>query len=119
MISRYKGRTDCHDCKGLRLKKESLAIKIGTKNIAEVSSMTIDEAFNFIQNRFILTKREWTIGKQLIEEISNRLAFLINVGVGYISINRLSNSLSGGESQRINLASRLGSSLSWIVICTR
>lgn len=110
MISRYKGRTDCHDCKGLRLKKESLAIKIGTKNIAEVSSMTIDEAFNFIQN-LNLTKREWTIGKQLIEEISNRLAFLINVGVGYISINRPSNSLSGGESQRINLASRLGSSL--------
>lgn len=110
LISRYKGRTDCFDCKGYRLKKESLAIKIDGKNIAEVTSMTIDEAYQFILNTEF-DERELSIGKRLIEEITNRLAFLTNVGVGYISLNRLSNSLSGGESQRINLASRLGSSL--------
>lgn len=110
LISRYKGKTDCYDCKGQRLKKESLAVKINDKNISEVTEMTIDEAYNFILNINFST-RELKIGKRLIDEITNRLAFLTNVGVGYISLNRLSNTLSGGESQRINLASRLGSKL--------
>ena len=110
MISRYKGKTDCHECGGHRLKKESLAIKIGEKNIAQVTAMTIEEAYEFFLS-ISFSEREIKIGKRLIEEITNRLAFLNNVGVGYISLNRLSNTLSGGESQRINLASRLGSSL--------
>lgn len=110
MISRYKGRTDCHECKGHRLKKESLAIKIGNKSIAEITAMTIEEAYAFFLS-LDFSERDLKIGKRLIEEITNRLAFLSNVGVGYISLNRLSNTLSGGESQRINLASRLGSSL--------
>lgn len=110
LISRYKGKTDCYDCKGQRLKKESLAVKINNKNISEITEMTIDEAYQFIQN-LNFSKRELKIGKHLIDEITNRLAFLTNVGVGYISLNRLSNTLSGGESQRINLASRLGSKL--------
>ena len=110
IISRYKGKTDCYDCKGLRLKKESLAIKIENKNISEVTEMTIDEAYEFVLN-IKLSKRQLKIGKRLLYEISNRLAFLTNVGVGYISLSRLSNTLSGGESQRINLASRLGSKL--------
>ena len=110
MISRYKGRTDCNECKGHRLKKESLAVKIGGKHIAEVTAMTIEEAYDFFLS-LDFTERELKIGKRLIEEITNRLAFLTNVGVGYISLSRLSNTLSGGESQRINLASRLGSSL--------
>tara|TARA_B100001778_G_scaffold320103_1_gene310197 strand:- start:152 stop:2935 length:2784 start_codon:yes stop_codon:yes gene_type:complete len=110
IISRYKGRTDCYDCKGQRLKKESLAIKIGNKNISEVTAMTIDETYDFIQN-INFSERELKIGKRLLDEITNRVAFLTNVGVGYISLNRLSNTLSGGESQRINLASRLGSKL--------
>ena len=110
LISRYKGKTDCHDCNGQRLKKESLAIKIGGKNISEVSAMTIDEAYNFFEN-ISFTERELKIGRRLLDEIRNRLAFLTNVGVGYISLSRLSNTLSGGESQRINLASRLGSKL--------
>lgn len=110
MISRYKGRTDCNECKGHRLKKESLAVKIGGKHIAEVTAMTIEEAYDFFIS-LDFTERELKIGKRLIEEITNRLAFLTNVGVGYISLSRLSNTLSGGESQRINLASRLGSSL--------
>ena len=110
LISRFKGKTDCHDCKGQRLKKESLAIKINNKNISEITEMTVNEAYIFFQN-LNFSKREWKIGKHLIDEISGRLAFLNNVGVGYISLNRLSNTLSGGESQRINLASRLGSKL--------
>ena len=110
LISRFKGKTDCHDCKGQRLKKESLAIKINNKNISEITEMTVNEAYIFFQN-LNFSKREWKIGKHLIDEISGRLAFLKNVGVGYISLNRLSNTLSGGESQRINLASRLGSKL--------
>ena len=110
ILSRYKGRTDCYDCKGQRLKKESLAIKISGKNISEVTAMTIDETYNFFQ-KINLSERELKIGKRLLDEITNRLAFLTNVGVGYISLNRLSNTLSGGESQRINLASRLGSKL--------
>ena len=110
MISRFRGRTVCHSCKGQRLKKEALAIKIGNYNIADITSMTIDEAYEFIQ-KVNFNKHEIQVGQRLIEEITNRLAFLTNVGVGYISLSRLSNSLSGGESQRINLASRLGSSL--------
>ena len=110
MLSRYKGKTDCHECKGDRLKKEALAIQIGEYNISQITSMTIDEAYDFIQN-VKLNEYERKIGQRLVTEIENRLAFLTNVGVGYISLNRLSNSLSGGESQRINLASRLGSSL--------
>jgi len=110
LISRYKGKTDCHDCNGQRLKKESLAIKISSKNISEVTAMTIDEAYDFIKN-ISFSERELKIAKRLLDEITNRLAFLKNVGVGYISLSRLSNTLSGGESQRINLASRLGSKL--------
>jgi excinuclease ABC subunit A len=110
MISRYKGKTDCHDCRGYRLKKESLSIKINELNIAQISSMTIDDALEFILN-VNFSDRDKKIAQRLIDEITNRLSFLTNVGVGYISLNRLSNTLSGGESQRINLASRLGSSL--------
>ncbi len=110
LISRYKGKTDCFDCKGQRLKKQSLAIKINDKNISEITEMTIDEAYQFVKS-INFSKRDLKIAKRLIDEITNRLAFLTNVGVGYISLNRLSNTLSGGESQRINLASRLGSKL--------
>ena len=110
LISKYKGKTDCYNCNGQRLKQESLAVKIDGKNISEVTSMTIDEAYIFIKS-IIFSERELKIGKRLLEEITNRLAFLKNVGVGYISLSRLSNTLSGGESQRINLASRLGSRL--------
>jgi excinuclease ABC subunit A len=110
LISRYKGKTDCIDCKGQRLKKQALAIKINDKNISEITEMTIDEAYQFVQN-INFSKRELKIAKRLLDEIVSRLAFLTNVGVGYISLNRLSNTLSGGESQRINLASRLGSKL--------
>lgn len=110
MISRYKGKTDCNDCKGYRLKKESLAVKIGDKHLGEITEMTIEEAFDFFET-LAFSEREYKIGKRLLEEITSRLAFLVNVGVGYIALNRLSNTLSGGESQRINLASRLGASL--------
>lgn len=110
MLSRYKGKTDCNVCKGNRLRREALAIKIGDYNISNITEMTIDEAFDFIKN-VQFTEEELKIGKRLVEELTNRLAFLSNVGVGYISLSRLSNSLSGGESQRVNLASRLGSSL--------
>jgi excinuclease ABC subunit A len=110
LISRYKGKTDCFDCKGQRLKKQALAVKINDKNISEITEMTIDDAYQFIQN-INFSNRELKIAKRLLDEITNRLAFLTNVGVGYISLNRLSNTLSGCESQRINLACRLGSKL--------
>lgn len=110
MLSRYKGKTDCNECNGNRLRREALAIKIGEYSISDITKMTIDDAFAFIKTAKF-TAEELKIGKRLVEELTNRLAFLSNVGVGYISLSRLSNSLSGGESQRVNLASRLGSSL--------
>lgn len=110
LISRYKGKTDCHDCKGKRLKKTALAVKINNVDIATVSAFTIEEAAQFFNN-MRLSAREEQIAKRLLDEINSRLSFLNNVGVGYIALNRLSNTLSGGESQRINIASRLGASL--------
>lgn len=110
LISRYKGKTDCHDCKGKRLKKSSLAVKIAGYDIAAISSMTIEEVAEFFDN-LVLDERDTKIAKRLLDEINSRLSLLNNVGVGYISLSRLSNTLSGGESQRINIASRLGSSL--------
>ncbi|MCY1633621.1 excinuclease ABC subunit UvrA [Marinifilum sp. D737] len=110
MLSRYRGKTTCPDCRGTRLKKEAGYIKIGGKNIQDLVLMPITELNSFFQN-LELSKTEEQIAKRLLVDIKNRLQFLSDVGLGYLTLNRLSSSLSGGESQRINLATSLGSSL--------
>jgi len=110
MLSRYRGKTNCPDCKGTRLRKDTNYIKIDGKNVSEIVQMQLDEAYNFFSN-LKLSEFESKVAKRLLLEITTRLKFLIDVGLSYLTMNRLSNSLSGGESQRINLATSLGSSL--------
>lgn len=110
MLSRFRGKTVCPDCKGSRLKKEASYIRIAGKPINELVLMPISTLMPFFEN-IELDEHDASIAKRLLTEISNRLQFLLDVGLGYLTLNRLSNSLSGGESQRINLATSLGSSL--------
>jgi len=110
MLSRYRGKTICNECKGARLKKEANYIKINGKTITELVVKPIDELLNYFNN-YKPGKSEAKIAKRLLVEIMNRLQFLNNVGLKYLTLNRLSSTLSGGESQRINLATSLGSSL--------
>ena len=110
MLARYRGKTICPTCKGARLKPEALYVKVGGKDIAQIVAMPVAEAKRFF-DELELTEHEQTIGKRLLTEIRNRLQFLLDVGLGYLTLDRLSSTLSGGESQRINLATSLGSSL--------
>jgi excinuclease ABC subunit A len=110
MLSRYRGKTKCTDCNGNRLRKETNYVKVFDKTISELVSLPIDELSTFFKT-IKLDKYEQKIGKRLLTEINNRLQFLQDVGLSYLTINRTSNTLSGGESQRINLATSLGSSL--------
>ncbi|MDG1697737.1 MAG: excinuclease ABC subunit UvrA [Polaribacter sp.] len=110
MLSRYRGKTKCTTCNGTRLRKETNYVKINDKTISELVTLPLDELSDFFKN-IQLDKYELKIGKRLLKEINNRLQFLIDVGLSYLTINRTSNTLSGGESQRINLATSLGSSL--------
>lgn len=110
MFARYRGKTVCPTCKGSRLRPEALYVKVGGKDIAELVTLPITEAKAFFDN-LRLDENEASIAKRLLTEITNRLQFLLDVGLGYLTLDRLSSSLSGGESQRINLATSLGSSL--------
>lgn len=110
MLSRYRGKTDCPECKGSRLRKDASYVKIAGKSITDIVLLPLDEALQFF-NTLPLNEREQVIAKRLLAEIINRLQFLCDVGLSYLTLNRLSNTLSGGESQRINLATSLGSSL--------
>ena len=110
MLSRFRGKTVCPDCRGTRLKKEAGYVKIGGKSITELVEMSITHLSAWFAH-LELTEQERGISKRLLSEITNRLQFLLDVGLGYLTLNRLSNSLSGGESQRINLTTSLGSSL--------
>jgi excinuclease ABC subunit A len=110
MLSRYRGKTSCPDCKGSRLRKDASYVKIGNKSIIDIVLMPLSVILGFFGN-LDLTANEGKIAKRLLAEISNRVLYLNNVGLGYLTLNRLSNTLSGGESQRINLATSLGSSL--------
>ncbi|TJZ59840.1 excinuclease ABC subunit UvrA [Sphingobacterium olei] len=110
MLSRYRGKTDCPECKGSRLRKDASFVKVNDKSIIDVVLMPIDKALAFFQS-LSLTDNEQIIAKRLLAEILNRIQFLCDVGLSYLTLNRLSNTLSGGESQRINLATSLGSSL--------
>jgi excinuclease ABC subunit A len=110
MLARYRGKTICPECNGTRLKKEAGYVKIGGKSISELVMLSIEEVQEFF-SKLHLTKHEQAVSKRLLTEINTRLQFLLDVGLGYLTLNRLSNTLSGGESQRINLATSLGSSL--------
>ncbi|MBK1442170.1 excinuclease ABC subunit UvrA [Parapedobacter sp. ISTM3] len=110
MLSRYRGKTNCPECKGTRLRKDAAYVKINGKSISDVVLMPLDAALAFFQN-LDLSEGETKIAQRLLTEICNRLQFLTDVGLSYLTLNRLSNTLSGGESQRINLATSLGSSL--------
>ena len=110
MLSRYRGKTTCPECKGSRLRQDASYVKIDGKSITDVVLMPLDKALDFFSN-LKLNETDATVGKRLLMEITNRLLFLNDVGLSYLTLNRLSNTLSGGESQRINLATSLGSSL--------
>ena len=110
MLSRYRGKTKCTTCDGKRLRPEATYVKVHGKDITELVDLPVDEVLDFF-NSLVLTPSENAIAKRLLIEIRNRLEFLNDVGLNYLSLNRNSNTLSGGESQRINLATSLGSSL--------
>lgn len=110
MLSRYRGKTTCPDCRGSRLRKDASYVKVGGKSIIELVLMPLSAILPFFDS-LALTENEQKIAKRLLSEISSRILYLNNVGLGYLTLNRLSNTLSGGESQRINLATSLGSSL--------
>jgi len=110
MLSRYRGKTICHVCHGKRLRLEANYVKIANTNITELVEMPLNVLTNFFNN-LKLNEHDLQISKRLLVEITNRLSFLTNVGLDYLTLNRKSNTLSGGESQRINLATSLGSSL--------
>lgn len=109
-LAHFRGKAVCPDCGGLRLKPDALCVRIGGRNISEVTALTVEEALAFFDH-LELSKEDRHIGKRLLEEIDKRLHFLLEVGLGYLTLDRLSNTLSGGESQRISLATQLGSSL--------
>ena len=110
MLSRYRGKTKCNVCKGKRLRTEASYVKIANKTIMDLVDLPLDELTEFF-NLLELNAHDTKIAKRLLKEINTRLEFLSNVGLNYLTLNRKSNTLSGGESQRINLATSLGSSL--------
>jgi len=110
MLSRYRGRTLCPECGGTRLRKEASYVKVGGKSIQELVNLPIDKLQSFFKN-LVLNAHDKKIAKRILTEIENRIGFLLNVGLNYLTLNRASNTLSGGESQRINLATSLGSTL--------
>ena len=110
MLNRYSGKTVCSECGGSRLRKDALYVKVGGKNIHELLNMDVNELLDFLRN-ITLTEHEHHIADKAIEEIISRLEYIQDVGLGYLTLNRTSNTLSGGESQRINLVTALGSSL--------
>ena len=110
MLSRYRGKTVCPECHGTRLKKEATWVKVGGRSITDLVEMPVSELQRWFDN-LQLDNHDTEVAKRLLTEIKNRLKFLNEVGLGYLTLNRRSNTLSGGESQRINLTTSLGSSL--------
>lgn len=110
----YMSDSDCPDCKGARLRKESLAVKVGSKNINELTNMPINKIKDYI-NSLKLTKKEQIISDQIIKELNKRLQFLIDVGLEYLTLSRSAGTLSGGEAQRIRLATQIGSALTGVL----
>ena len=110
MLSRYSGRTVCRACGGSRLRKDALYVRVGGRNIHELLTMNVDELYCFFRD-ISLTEYEKSIVSKAVEEIMSRLQYIRDVGLSYLTLDRASNTLSGGESQRINLVTALGSSL--------
>jgi excinuclease ABC subunit A len=110
MLARYRGRTTCSNCEGGRLRPEANYVKIAGTSISELTDIPIDEVTTFF-NTLQLNESDTQVGKRLMLEIKNRLSFMMNVGLGYLTLSRVSNTLSGGETQRINLTRTLGSNL--------
>ena len=110
MLSRYRGRTLCHECKGYRLRKEALYIKVGNKHIGQLCAMPIRDLQQWF-NELELSEYDLQVAKRILFEVHQRLKTLLDVGLNYLTLNRLANSLSGGESQRIQLTRSLGSNL--------
>ena len=110
MLSRYRGRTVCPDCRGTKLRKDASYVKIGSKSIVDLVLMQINELSVFFKN-LELDEYKTKVSKRILIELNNRIGYLEKVGLGYLMLNRLTNSLSGGEFQRIKLATSLGSSL--------
>ncbi len=110
MLSRYRGKTQCPECFGSRLRKDANYVKVAEKSLSGITQMSISKLIEFF-NKISLNEFDLQVAERLLVEITNRLQFLEDVGLGYLTLNRLSNTLSGGESQRINLATSLGSSL--------
>ncbi len=115
-ISQYQSETDCEKCKGMRLKDEALCVKINSLNISQVTEKSIDEAQKWFSNlENILNNKEKKIAQHILKEINERLNFLLNVGLNYLTLSRESGTLSGGEAQRIRLASQIGSGLTGVL----
>jgi excinuclease ABC subunit A len=110
MLARYRGKTSCPDCLGTRLRKDANYVKVAGKNITELVLMPVSDLLPFFKS-VELNEHDTKVAKRLLVEITNRLQYLMDVGLGYLTLNRVANTLSGGESQRINLATSLGSSL--------
>ena len=109
-INKYMSLKPCETCRGQRLKPEALAVKINDKNIMEVTHLSVEDAFAFFEN-LKLSDKEKMIGHEILKEVKARLKFMLNVGLGYLSLDRMSGTLSGGEAQRIRLATQIGSGL--------
>ena len=115
-ISQYQSESSCEKCKGQRLKDEALCVKINSLNISEITNMSIDEAQSWFEKlKDVLTERENKIAYHILKEINERLNFLLNVGLNYLTLSRESGTLSGGEAQRIRLASQIGSGLTGVL----
>ncbi|MBR4851010.1 MAG: excinuclease ABC subunit A, partial [Tidjanibacter sp.] len=110
MLSRFTGKTICYECEGARLRKEALWVKVGGRNIAELVKMSVDELIEFFDT-VTLDEYDTKTAERLLKEVRTRLGYLADVGLGYLSLDRLSSTLSGGESQRVNLSTSLGSNL--------
>jgi len=110
MLSRYRGYTTCPDCGGTRLRKDALNVRVGGKRISDLLNISLDSVLKFFET-IELSEYDWKVGGRIIDEIIRRLKFLVDVGIGYLTLDRLSSTLSGGETQRINLASILGSQM--------
>jgi excinuclease ABC subunit A len=110
MLSRFRGRTDCPDCRSSRLRKDASYVKIGEASIVDLVLMPISDLANFFKS-LQLPDYQKAVSKRILIEISSRLEFMEQVGLGYLTLNRLTSSLSGGEFQRIKLATSLGSAL--------
>ncbi len=109
-LSRYRSYTTCDECNGARLRKEALNVRVGEKSIHDVVQASIDETYKFLLT-LELSQYELEVGRRILDELRRRMKYLVDVGIGYLTLDRMSHTLSGGESQRINLATALGSSL--------